>query len=103
MEPPLIRLQGSPDATISRDLTLTPFTEYPFTVKSIRALRGEDFQFSITPLKDGRPGYLIQTHNTRKEAGRYFDTLVLTIDSPIREELRIRVLGDIRPASEKQP
>ncbi|TYT74031.1 hypothetical protein FIM25_12140 [Desulfobotulus mexicanus] len=101
MEPSVIRLHGASGDTIEQKLILKPDPEYPFAVTGIRATRGGDFDFSISAL-DTEYGYLVSTSNTKKEAGRYYDTLILDIESSIRKDIRIRVLGDIRPPEKNQ-
>ena len=49
-----------------------------------------------------KKGYLLTVENTRKEKGRYRDTIVLKTTSKIRPELEIGVSGNIyepRPAN----
>jgi hypothetical protein len=99
MEPGILRFQGMQGSPVEARLRLTPDPAYPFTVTGIRAEKGEDFHFTLT-FDDTQGAYLLIGENIRKEPGRYLDTLVLDIESPVRKEIRIRVLGDIRPVAE---
>ncbi|TWI75331.1 hypothetical protein LZ24_00782 [Desulfobotulus alkaliphilus] len=96
VEPAIITLYGIAGETIEQEIVLKPDPEYPFMVKDIRATRGGDFDFSLSE-PDENGSYLISVSNITKKAGRYYDTLILDIESPVRKDIRIRVLGDIRP------
>lgn len=102
MVPPTLSLQGQAGAAISQSLTLTPDPAFPFSIQAIRADKGENFRFSFSAAEDGA-SYRIFAENTRREPGRYLDTLVVETDSPVRKHIRIHVLGDIRAEGDNQP
>jgi len=91
-----IVLRGSPDATITDGLTITPAEKFPFKVIDGQMQDGRFASLEWDAKQHGeKTVYRIKVANLRKSPGRYVDTIRLKTDSTIRPEIRIRVLGQI--------
>lgn len=101
IRPAFIRLQGQAGTEIESGVEIHPDPEFPFRIESFHARDGRDFRFEIFSEEEGKR-YHIQAKNIRTEPGRYYDLITLELDSPVRQSISIRVLGDIQ-AKEENP
>lgn len=102
IDPAFIRLQGFVGEETEAGIEIHPFPEFPFQIESFHARDGRDFRFEVFSEEEGKI-YHIKAKNIRKETGRYYDLITLEIDSPVRQSISIRVLGDIREKEETLP
>jgi hypothetical protein len=96
IEPRKAKLNGIKGETIKSVIRIIPEKEFAFAIKKIKANHGKYFTHRLEEAKkNGKTEYALVIENTKKDAGRYYDSLTLTIDSQIRKELKIRVYGNI--------
>ncbi len=70
--------------------------KYPFKIVSAKSDKGENISFKLEEVKDSKkPEYVLTVENTKKEKGRYSDTLYLQTDSKVKKEIKIRVFGNV--------
>lgn len=94
--PMAVRLNGQVGKPVGKTVRIIPEEKYTFTVTGVKAQKGEFIQFKLDEaLGSEKKGYLLTVENTRKEKGRYRDTIVLKTTSKIRPELEIRVWGNV--------
>lgn len=85
------------EAEGSAVVTIIPEKKYPFQIVRSKADKGLYIQYELKAVTRGnRPAYQLTVENTRKEKGRYFDTIQLTTDNSLWPELAIWVYGDIK-------
>lgn len=97
IRPERVRLAGPAGTRLIAEVEIIPRAEYPFTIRQIRARRGDHIQFEqIGPCSDANGRYRIRIENTRQDPGRYVDTLYLQTDSPLRPTISITVTGIIQ-------
>jgi hypothetical protein len=96
VRPEQVRLFGEAGAELQQTVTITPQAEYPFKIVSARAQIGRDIRYEIDE-NNGKQGltYKLTVVNTRTSAGRYFDTIQLETDNPLKRRIDIRVFGRI--------
>lgn len=75
-------------------ISIVPKSSYPFKVTGIRLRRGKNIEAELRS-KTGGQGYEVRVVNCRQTTGAYYDTIILTTDSPIQKELMINVYGKI--------
>ena len=104
-----VKLLGSLGKPIVAEVKIIPQEKYPFSITEAKALDGENILCSFDEIADPlEKGYVLRIENTKKEKGRYRDTIVLKTTSKIKPELKIRVYGRIvdlgsdRPVQENQ-
>jgi len=98
-------LRGSADSRIETVIDIVPYPKYPFRITKVNAKSGKFIGLNLSE-KNGAPGggYTLYVENLKREKGRYYDTIVLKTDSPIKPEIRIGVSGYIEeniPGREK--
>ena len=94
--PMAVRLNGPVGEPVGKTVRIIPEEKYPFTVTGVKAQKGEFIHFKLDEaMGSEKKGYLLTVENTRKEKGRYRDTIVLKTTSKIRPELEIRVWGNV--------
>jgi len=89
-------LSGYSENEIKATVKIIPEKKYPFTVKEVKADKGENISYT---LKENKKGdyieYLLNIENISKKKGRYFDTITIETDSKISPTLKIKVFGNI--------
>jgi len=94
--PASVSLSGPLGKPIVRVVMITPMEKYPFSVTEVKALDGKNILFSLDEATDPpEKGYVLRIENTKKEKGRYKDTIVLKTTSKMKPELEIKVYGNI--------
>ena len=97
---------------LTRKVVITPEPEFPFKIKEHHAEKGEFIKYQLTEKKEAdQLSYELVVDNLKTDKGWFSDSIVLTTDSKIRPELRIRVNGNLKetnnaetvPASEVNP
>jgi len=97
IEPEQVRLFGAAGDALKQTVTITPQAEFPFKILEANAQIGRDIRYRIEE-NNGDQGttYRLTVVNTRASAGRYFDTIHLKTDSPLKPRIDIRVYGRIQ-------
>jgi len=100
--PRAVRLNGLVGKTVRKSVKIIPQEKYPFTVTGVETKKGEFIRVKLDESKaPEKRGYLLTVENTKKEKGRYRDTILLKTTNTIRPKLEIGVWGNIyepRPA-----
>ncbi len=94
-----VRLFGKAGEPLAETVRIVPESSFPFKILEAKAQIGRDIRYELTT-EDNMPGgaYLLKVENLKKEAGRYFDTIFLETDSPVKPRLSIQVYGKISAA-----
>jgi hypothetical protein len=91
-----ILLKGTSGETICARVRVTPTAAYPFRITGIKTDRPGNIRVEVEEAPDGKRGdYVLRVTNLKTEAKRYVDAIILSTDSDLRPELRIRVYGAI--------
>lgn len=97
IRPNRVSLVGPLGSKLRQTVSIMPEAEYPFTITSHRAGKGEFFEYKLIEKQEGQKrGYELVADNLKADKGWYSDTIILTTDSAVRPELRIRVNGNIK-------
>jgi hypothetical protein len=76
-----------------------PEPKYPFKITGSRAKIGDSIQFQVEESTvDGKNQFILNVKAERKLPGRFFDTIFLKTDNPLRSELPIVVYGQVMDA-----
>ena len=105
IRPKRVQLTGASDEEIRQTVAIIPEKEYPFNIIETTAKQGDDIKFALEE-KQGDTGteYQLTVENTRRQAGRYYDIIVLKTDNELKPELQVRVYGNIiEPKGENKP
>ena len=102
VRPSQVRLFGEAGAELKETVVITPQKEFPFKIVGAKAQIGRDIRYEVgeRPGEQGK-AFLLTVFNTRDRAGRYFDTIRLETDSPLKPQIDVRVYGRIREAGDK--
>ncbi len=96
IQPNKLFLRGNAGEKLTGSVTITPEPKYPFKITGSRARIGENLSFRIDESQvDGQSKYVLSVEAVRKMPGRFFDTILLKTDSPIRSELQLTVYGQV--------
>jgi len=89
-------LLGSVSDIIKAEITITPNKKYPFKITKTRVKKGENISYELkeTAGADGTQ-YILTVINTRKTAGKYNDSIYLTMDNEQKTQLKIDVAAEI--------
>lgn len=99
-----VRLSGPLGTTIGGKVKIIPQEKYPFSITEVKALDGKNILFKLEETSDPQEkGYLLHIENTKKDAGRYRDTIVLKTSSELKPELQIRIYGNIFDPNSRPP
>lgn len=103
IRPERIILRGYSGQTIRQELVVTPRAAYPFKITAVTAKNGVHIRYEMreeeTP--EGR-SYVVVVENTREAPGKYFDTLFMSTDSPLKPKIPIHVYGTIGSGPKKE-
>jgi hypothetical protein len=104
IRPNTLKLNGKIGEPVTAVVEIVPRPEYPFTVKNVRAMNGQNLQFSLAnKAQAGRPVYELTVTASRQAPGRISDVLYIETDSPIRPKLQVPVFGMITQAPKSLP
>lgn len=96
VRPEQVRLFGQAGSELQQTVTIVPQAEYPFKIVGAKAQIGRDIRYEIDESKSAQGlTYKLTVVNTRTSAGRYFDTIQLETDNPLKRRIDIRVFGRI--------
>jgi hypothetical protein len=100
--PRYARLNGTVGTPVKAVVRITPTAAYPFKITDVHVKSGRYISYELTePSAETEGAYLLTVANTKKEAGRYADTITLKTDSKVRSDLKIGVYGYISDTSKK--
>lgn len=89
---------------IAGEVKIIPQEKYPFSVTEVKALDGKNVLVKLEEVnKPNEKGYVLHIENTKKDAGRYRETIVVKTTSKIKPELEIQVYGKIYDPNAKPP
>ena len=98
INPRHVNLRGTAGDAIKTKVILIPEEKYPFKILNVRARNGKYIKFQLEEVQQSNNiGYEIRVENLKKDAGRYYDTILVDTDSKIRPHLDVRVYGYLRP------
>jgi hypothetical protein len=96
IRPRLVKLTGPEGLPISQTVEILPSDKYGFKVLEVNAKKGEHIGVALQEATiAGRPAYSLTVKNLKPDKGRYFDTILLRTDHPLRPVIEIGVFGII--------
>ncbi len=104
IKPRHVRLFGDVGQEIRQTVTIVPEKKYPFKILEAKARNGQFIKYDLQS-SEGPDGtqYRLTIENTRRQPGRFMDSILLKTDSDIRPELRVNVFGLIRSPKKAAP
>ncbi len=100
--PRYARLSGKVGDTLKTVVRITPVSASPFKITDVKVKNGQHFTYELAePSSESEGAYLLTITNTKKEAGRYADTITIKTDSKVRTELKVGVYGYISDDKKK--
>ena len=97
IRPERVRFTGAADQPLFIEVEIIPRKDLPFTIGQIDARSGTFIKHElIRRCTDGYDRCVLRVENTRKEKGRYVDSLYVRTDSNLRPTISIPVTGMIR-------
>lgn len=104
VEPARVSFTGRPQENLVSTVTITPSASFPLNIVTAQARFGSNIRYELSqaPQKaaNGQTVYLLTVYNTKEEAGRYFDEIILTTDSSAVPEITVKVNGHILGAGQ---
>ena len=94
ISPPRLFLQGRLNEDINASVSIIKLEKYPFKIVGNGSAERPG-HISMT-LDENDKGYELIVSNNWKKKGRYFETITLKTDSPLKPEIKIRVAGLIK-------
>ncbi|MBN1930889.1 MAG: hypothetical protein JW786_04685 [Desulfobacterales bacterium] len=102
INPQFVKLEGLIGQPIVRSVSIIPEKKYFFKILEAKSTQGKNIRLKLTELKKPKGTiYLLTVENTKKEKGRYFDTIELKTNSKIRPEIKISVYGNVFEKKQK--
>jgi hypothetical protein len=96
IRPRLVKLTGPEGQPIRQTVEILPSEKYGFKVMEVTAKKGEHIGVALQEATiAGRPAYSLTVKNLKPDKGRYFDTILLRTDHPLRPVIEIGVFGII--------
>jgi hypothetical protein len=103
IRPQHANMRGFVGDPIKGTVTIIPEKKYPFKILNLRAQDGKHIKYQLAEIKESDSmAYTLNIENLKKDAGRYYDSIILETDSKIRPQLSIRVYGYLRPPKTKK-
>jgi hypothetical protein len=103
IRPQHANMRGFVGDLIKGTVTIIPEKKYPFKILNLRAQDGKYIKYQLAEIKESDSmAYTLNIENLKKDAGRYYDSIILETDSKIRPQLSIRVYGYLRPPKTKK-
>ena len=98
IRPQHANMRGFVGDPIKGTVTIIPEKKYPFKILNLRAQDGKYIKYQLEEIKvSDSTAYTLNIENLKKDAGRYYDSIILETDSKIRPQLNVRVYGYLRP------
>ncbi|MBF0228211.1 MAG: hypothetical protein HQK63_01240 [Desulfamplus sp.] len=107
--PSVVRFNGKIGEELKTVVKVVPESKFPFLVLKVRSQeeKAKNIKYELKEDKaaSGNKEYSITVENLKKDAGFYYDVLILETDSKIQPEIKINVMGRIIDpnAQEKSP
>ena len=96
IHPERIILRGNSGQPMRQELVVKPRANYPFKITEINAKNGVNIQYELKEQETPQgKSYIVTVENTKTSPGKYYDTLILSTDSPLKPKLPIHVYGTI--------
>jgi len=97
--PQRLRLEGSAGAALKQTARIILTKKYPVRLLEAKAKDGSNIAVALEKI----PGktlqeYRLTVRSSRSEPGRFYDTVVIKTDSPLRPSISIGVFANITPA-----
>jgi len=100
VNPTYARLVGPVGSPLKKEIKITREKAYPFHIMNVKARSGKEIAVDVKELNgDAGDGYVLTIENTKTDAGRYADTVVITTDSKLKPTLTVPVYGQITAAA----
>ena len=92
--PRVLRLTGKIGDELKSVVKIIPESKYPFSITAIHARNGKNIKYELNENRSASGGkeYAITVENVKKDAGSYYDILILKTDSKIQPEIKITVM-----------
>jgi hypothetical protein len=104
IHPERIILRGKSGQPMRQELVVKPRDSYPFKVTEINAKNGVNIQYELKEQETPQgKSYIVTVENTKTSPGKYYDTLILSTDSPLKPKLPIHVYGTIAAGPKPEP
>ncbi|MBI9092009.1 MAG: DUF1573 domain-containing protein [Desulfobacterium sp.] len=93
IDPPVLRFRGKIGDKLESVVNIIPERKYPFSITKIRARNGKNIRYELSEKTStaGAKEYSVTVANVKKDAGSYYDVLILETDSKIQPEIKISV------------
>ncbi len=89
-------LRANAGESLSGTVIIEQDPKYPFRVLETKPRIGTEITAKTFEKQIGNvKSYILTVENLRKYPGRYYDVVVLRIDSPIKPDIQISVYGQI--------
>ena len=96
LTPQHVKLYGTVDDNLKETVRIVPEESFPFKITDTKAQIGRDIRYSVTEDKQSpHTTYLLTVETTKRTPGRFYDTIYLMTDSPIKPKISLRVYGKI--------
>lgn len=97
IKPSVLRLNGKVGEELKSVVTIIPEIKYPFSISKVRAQDGRNIKYELKENQSdsGLKEYSVTVENLKKDAGSYYDVLILETDSKIQAEIKINVMSRI--------
>lgn len=97
IRPERVQFAGAAGKPLFAEVEIIPRADLPFIIGEIKAKSGKFIKYELTQrCADGNNRCVIRVENTRREKGRYIDTLHVLTDSKIRPYIPIYITGMIQ-------
>ncbi len=94
-----VQLFGLAGAPIKKMVQIIPEKKYPFRIIEVKAKDGRNIDFSLQEeTKSQIVSYTLIVENKKGDKGRYYDTVYLITDSPLKPRINVNVFGNINVA-----
>jgi hypothetical protein len=98
--PRRLRLEGTVGMPVERTARIILTKKYPVKLLTARAKNGRNLRVELEKVPGDDPEeYRLTVQSAHTEAGRYYDTVVITTDSPLRPSISIGVFAHITPVA----
>jgi hypothetical protein len=103
IRPERIILRGYRGQTLRQELVVKPRAAYPFTITEVSAKYGHHIKYEMREQQTPQgKAYVVVVENTKTSPGKYYDTLFMTTDSPLKPKIPIHVYGTIGAGPKKE-
>ncbi len=106
INPPVVRFNGKIGEELKSEIKIIPEKKYPLTILKISSQEtAKNIKYELKEGKSdsGEKEYLVKVENLKKDAGFYYDVLILETDSKIQPEIRVNVMARIIDPNQQNP